>query len=233
MIMKLLITLTVMLVAATPGMAQVVTEKPAANRPKVETSYDSARDETTLRMSPMQISGNKGPYHSLHVTLAQRFPGRVPRTPETIDFELQTVLRARKLKIDLYVLFVIEGEKSFLTSNRWSVKRPVPGRPWVGERLVFRMPYSTLIKLGHAKQALIRMDGIDFELSDDHLRSFRAFAETIGRTAYNPARIQPVATARGSDKNNWALHTSRSLPLAVLTMNCRLTSSLLRQMSEY
>ncbi|MCM3872580.1 MAG: hypothetical protein ND895_18000, partial [Pyrinomonadaceae bacterium] len=162
--MRMLMLLTVMLVATAPGVAQIGTEEAVAKTPKIEATYDSGKDRTTVRMDPMQISGAKGRYHSLHLAPAYSFPGQVPRTPKIIDFELQTVVKARKLRVDLYVLFVIGGEKIFLSSNRWGVKKPVPGRPWVGERLVFRMPYETLLKLANAKQALIRMDGIDFEL---------------------------------------------------------------------
>ena len=78
-------------------------------------------------MAPMQISGDKGKYHSLHLAPAYSFPGRAPRTPEIIDFELQTVVKARQLKVDLYVLFLIDGEKIFLSSNRRGVKNPVAG----------------------------------------------------------------------------------------------------------
>ena len=133
---------------------QIGTEEGVAKTPKIETTYDSGKDKTTVRMNPMRISADKGRYHSLHLVPAYSFPGQVPRTPESIDFELQTVVKARKLRVDLYVLFVIGGEKIFLSSNRWAVKKPVPGRPWVGERLVFRMPYETLLKLANAKQAL-------------------------------------------------------------------------------
>lgn len=169
--MIILLLLLVMLATA-PGAAQE-----AGAIPQIETAYNSVQDKTTVRMSPMQISEDRGRYHSLHLAPAYSFPGQVPRTPEIIDFELQTVVKARKLKVDLYVLFVVDGEKIFLSSNRWGVKKPVPGRPWVGERLVFRMPYETLLKLANAKQASIRLDGIDFELSDDHLRALRLFTE--------------------------------------------------------
>ena len=169
--------LLLMLAVTASAQAQVGTEKAVAT-PAIETSYDSGKDKTTVRMSRMQISGDKGPYHSLHLAPAYSYPGQGPKTPEIIDFELQTVVKARKLRVDLYVLFVIDGEKIFLSSNRWSVKKPVPGRPWVGERLVFRMPYETLLKLANAKHASIRMADIDFELSNDHLRALRVFAET-------------------------------------------------------
>jgi hypothetical protein len=175
--MKILILLLVLLATTAPGRAQVGAEGLVANTPKIETSYNSGKDKTTVRMTPMQISGEKGRYHSLHLAPAYSFPGQVPRTPEIIDFELQTVVKARKLKVDLYVLFVIDGEKIFLSSNRWGIKKPIADRPWVGEHLVFRMPYKTLLKLANAKQTLIRLDGINFELSEDHRSALRAFAE--------------------------------------------------------
>jgi hypothetical protein len=177
--MRVWISLLVMLAATAPGTAQVGTDEATAKTPKIETSYNVGQDKTTVRMNRMQISGARGRYYSLHLAPAYSITGQVPRPPEIIDFELQTVVKARKLQVDLYVIFVIDGEKIFLSSNRWGVKRPVPGRPWVGERLVFRMPNETLLKLSHAKQALIRMDGIDFELNEDHLRALRAFAATM------------------------------------------------------
>lgn len=177
--MKILILLIVMLAVTVPALAQNGSEEAVVKAQKIETSYDSGKDKTTVRMTRMQISGEKDRYHSLHLAPAYSFSGQVPRTPEIIDFELQTVVKARQLKVDLYVLFVVDGEKIFLSSNRWGVKKPVAGRPWVAEHLVFRMPYETLLKLANAKQASIRMDGIDFELSEDHRSALRAFAETL------------------------------------------------------
>jgi hypothetical protein len=164
-----------------PGLAEIGDQEPIAKTPKIETTYDRTKDQTTVRMDPMQISGNKGKYHTVHLAPGYSFPGQAPGTPEIIDFELQTVVKARKLRVDLYVLFVIDGEEIFLSSNRWGVKRPVPGRPWVGERLVFRMPYQTLLSLAKAKHASIRMDGMDIELSAAHLRALRAFADTLSK----------------------------------------------------
>ena len=179
--MRSFVWLLVMLATNASGAAQVGTKEAVAKTPKIETTYDSNRDKTTVRMNRMKISGDKDRYQSIHLAPAYSFRGQVPQTPEIVDFEVQTVVKARKLKVDLYVLFVIDGEKIFLSSNRWAVKKPVPGRAWVGERLVFRMPCETLIKLANAKQASIRMDGIDFELRDDHLRALRAFAETLNK----------------------------------------------------
>lgn len=106
---------------------------------RVETTYDDKRDSTTVRLKPMQISGEKAQYRSVHIAPAFSYPGNELKKPVTIDFEVQTVVKT-KLKIDLYVVFILDGEKTFLSSGRSAVKRPVPGKRWIGERLVFRMP---------------------------------------------------------------------------------------------
>lgn len=145
---------------------------------KTETSYDAQLDKTTVRLAPVQISGENGKYHSLHMAPAFSYPGKEPRTPEIIDFELRTVVKGR-LDTDLYVVFVIDGEKVFLSSGRWGIKRPVPGRVWMGERLVFRMPYETFVKITKAKTLEIRFDDVRFSLSEEHLRMLRSFSDYI------------------------------------------------------
>lgn len=166
-----------LLTASALTLVQVSNGESVTQTSKVETSYDSVNNKTTVRMPPMKIADEKGLYHSIHLAPAYSYHGREPSKPEIIDFEVQTVVKARRLKVDLYVLFLIDGEKIFLSSNRRGVKNPLPGRRWVGERLVFRMPLETLVKLANAKQAMIRMDGLDFELSSDHLSALREFAE--------------------------------------------------------
>lgn len=151
---------------------------------KIETSYDAKSDRTTIRLAPVQISEENGKYRSLQMAPAFSYHGKEPRTPEIIDFELRTVVKGR-LDTDLYVLFVIDGEKVFLSSNRWAIKRPVPGRVWVGERLVFRMPYETFVKITKAKTLEIRFDDVRFSLSEEHLRMLRAFGDHM-RSSTNP-----------------------------------------------
>jgi hypothetical protein len=83
------------------------------------------------------------------------------------------------------VLFVIDGEKVFLSSSRAAIKRPVPGRVWLGERLLFRMPYETFVKITKARTFEIRFDGVRFSLSEDHLGKLRAFGNHM-RSETNP-----------------------------------------------
>ena len=132
-----------------------------------------------MRMLPVKLSGEKDKYYSLHMSPSFSYPGHTPAAPSIVDFELQTVVKGR-LRTDLYVVFVIDGETVFLSSNRWAVKRPIPGRVWMGERLVFRMPYKTLLKIAGAKKLEIKMDAVRFEVGETELQAIRDFAEKIG-----------------------------------------------------
>jgi hypothetical protein len=175
MLTKLLITLSLF-----PGAAPAQIFPPTAPIAsiqadlKVETSYDSDKDTTTVRLPPVQISGENGKYRSLQMAPAFSYSGKERRTPEIIDFELRTVVKGR-LDTDLYVLFLIDGKKVFLSSNRWAIKRPVPGRVWAGERLVFRMPYETFVKLTKAKTFAIRFDDVRIPVSEAQLEMLRGF----------------------------------------------------------
>lgn len=146
----------------------VVASRPA----KVEGTYDAEKDETTVRLAPVKISSGHGKYVSIHMSPYFKFPGRSLLTPEIINFELQTVVRGR-LSTDLYVVFIIDGKTSFLSSNRWAIKRPVPGRVWRGERLVFRMPYETYVKITEAKTFEIKFDGVAFPVGESQKEALR------------------------------------------------------------
>ena len=141
---------------------------------KTETTYDAEKDKTIIRLAPLQISGKNGKYLSLRMSPSFSFLGRQTVTPSIIDFELQTVVRGR-LRTDLYVLFVVDGEKIFLSSNRWAIKRPVPGRVWMGERLVFRMPYETYVKISKANSFEIKFDAITFPVGENEKQALRDF----------------------------------------------------------
>lgn len=142
-------------------------EQPA----KIETTYDEQKDKTTIKLAPVKI-GEAGKYHSIHMSPSFSFPARSPVTPAIVDFELQTVVKGR-LRTDLYVVFVIDGETVFLSSSRWAVKRPIPGRVWMGERLVFRMPYETFVRVTKAKTLAIKFDGVSFQVGEKEQLALR------------------------------------------------------------
>jgi len=141
---------------------------------KTETTYDAEKDKTIIRLAPMEISREQGKYVSLRMSPSFSFPGRQVVTPSIIDFELQTVVRGR-LRTDLYVVFMIDGEKVFLSSSRWAIKRPVPGRVWMGERLVFRMPYETFVKITKANSFEIKFDAVTFSVGETQKQALRDF----------------------------------------------------------
>lgn len=141
---------------------------------RVETAYDEAKDTTTIKLLPVRISEGQDKYVSLHMIPSFSFRGRSVTPPTYVDFELQTVVRGR-LKTDLYVVFMIDGAKVFLSSNRWAVKRPVPGRVWLGEHLVFRMPYEMFVRITKAKDVEIKFDAVVFSLGQSQQQALRDF----------------------------------------------------------
>jgi len=146
---------------------------------QISSSHDAAKDRTTVRLAPAQLSGEKANYHSLNFSIVYSYPGKTKRVPESLSLELLTVVKARKLDPDLYVAFLVDSEEIFLTSNRSAVMNPVPGKRWIGERLVFRLPYETFLKFARARRLAVRLDAVVFDFSDTHLRSLREFARTI------------------------------------------------------
>jgi len=125
-------------------------------RAQITTSYNAAKDQTTVRLAPAKISGDRAHYHSLNFSVFYSYPGKTKRIPEKLSLELLTVVKRRLLKVDLYVVFLVDGEEIFLPSSRAAIKNPVPGKRWVGERLEFHMPYQTFLKFARAKQLAVR-----------------------------------------------------------------------------
>ena len=146
---------------------------------QITASYDAPKDQTTVRLAPARISGERGKYHSLGFSVFYSYPGTNKRIPDTLSLELLTVVKARKLDPDLYVVFLVDGAEVFLSSNRSAVRNAVPGKRWIGERLVFRIPYETFLNFARARQLSVRMDGLVFDFAEHHLKSLRDFAGAI------------------------------------------------------
>lgn len=173
------LVLTFLLVAlATFTLATEAATQEIPTAVKIESNYDREKDKTTVSLLPVQISGEKDKYHSIHIAPSFSHPGRQFVKPEIIDFEVRTVVKT-KLKVDLYVVFVVDGETIFLSSNRSAVRNPVRGKRWISERLVFRMPYETFLKITRAKVIEIRMDGLRVPIEDAVLEEIRDFARRL------------------------------------------------------
>ena len=141
-----------------------------------ETVYDAQKDVTTVRLPFSRISSEKGLYHSLDFSVYFTYSGKAKQGPGSVNFELISVVKARKLNSDLYVVFVVDGEQVHFGSNRSAIPKPVKGRTWVGERMIFNIPLEKFEKLAGAKELAIKMGGTLFPLSDEARESLRAFA---------------------------------------------------------
>jgi hypothetical protein len=161
-------------VATTPISSGQEIRPVATQAATIAISYDSSKNRTTVKLAPVQVSGEQDKYHSLHMSPSFSFPGQQRVAPAIVDFELLTVVKGR-LRTDLYVVFLIDGETVFLSSNRSAIKRPVPGRVWVGERLVFRMPYETFVKVANAKDFQIKFDAVKFSVGETQKQALREF----------------------------------------------------------
>jgi hypothetical protein len=146
---------------------------------KAETIYDNQKDLTTVRSHSFQLARDKDLYHSLDFTLHYSYPGQVRRTPERVNFELVSVVKARRLNTDLYVVFLVDGKPIHFSSNRSAVRNPVPGRLWIGERMDFLVPYEDFLKMIAAEKVAIKMGSVVFEFSDEVRDSIKAFAEAF------------------------------------------------------
>jgi hypothetical protein len=147
-----------------------------------ETVYDVQKDLTTVRLPFSRISGEKDRYYSLDFSVYFTYSGKTKQPPESVNFELISVVKARKLNSDLYVVFVVDGEQMHFGSNRSAMPNPVKGRTWVGERIVFKIPLEKFDKLASAKELAIKMGSVVFPLNDEARESLRAFSREVNTT---------------------------------------------------
>lgn len=152
-----------------------------SNQQEIRTTYDLQKNLTTVRLPSTELSGEKDHYHSLSFSIDYSYPGKTPVLPERVNFELTSVVKTRRLNPDLYVVFVVDGNPIHFSSNRSAIRKPVPGRPWIGEKMVFLIPREDFLKLAAAEKLAIKMGGVTFEFSEELRDSVRLFAEGIKR----------------------------------------------------
>src|SRR5688572_4228662 len=136
---------------------------------QLQTVYDSQKNLTTVRLPSQKLSGPKDRYHSLSFSIYYEYSGQMPTQPERVSFELRSVVKARRLNTDLYVLFLTDGKPIHFGSNRSAIRNPVPGRSWIGEKMVFPMTREEFLKIAAAKTLAIKLGGVTFEFSNEML----------------------------------------------------------------
>lgn len=99
--------------------------------------------------------------------------------PERVHFELRSVVKARRLDTDLYVVFLLDGKPIHFGSNRSAIPKPVPGRVWIGEKMVFVMTREEFLQVAAAEKLAVKLGGVTFEFSDELRDKVRAVAGGI------------------------------------------------------
>lgn len=147
----------------------------------INVNYNLDTEVTTARLVRFRIADNNDRYHSLDLSAFYTYSRKSPQTDPKVELELYSVVKARTLNSDLYVVFVLDDKEVHFGSNRSAIRNPVPGRLWIGERMVFPIPLEDYRKLAAAKELAIKMGAVRFDLDEDARRSLKAFAETIKR----------------------------------------------------
>jgi hypothetical protein len=165
---RLLVTSLVVLIVVTAAAAQgKVTDT------EIVRDYDAVKDVTTVRLRPAKLSGPTDHYHSLTFSVAYAYAGKGAAQPKDFELELVSIVKARELNSDLYVLFVVNGEEIHFSSNRSAIPKPVQGKPWIGERTVFGLPREKYVKLAGAKKLSVKLGGVSFDFSEDQIADLR------------------------------------------------------------
>ena len=150
---------------------------------RIEISHDLVTEVVTARLIRFRVGDKKEHFHSLDLAAFYAFQGKNKQRDEVVKLELSSVVKTRKLNPDLYVVFIVDGREIHFPSNRSTVRNPIPGRFWVGERMVFSVPTEDFHKLAAAKELAIKMGSVRFDLDERALRALKVFGETIKKIA--------------------------------------------------
>lgn len=146
---------------------------------KIQTKYDPEKKQTAVVLPSMRIANDTDRYHSLDLSAFYTYSTELQSPPTHINLELKTVVKARKLNSDLYVVFVVDGKENHFSSNRSAIQKPVPGKRWVGERMVFNVPLESFRELASARQLVIRMGAVRFGIGEEQMGFLKLFADSI------------------------------------------------------
>jgi len=149
---------------------------------RLQTTYDPQKKENTIRVPSTKLAGPNDRYDSLTFSVYYSTLSMFPSPPQTVNFEIVSVVKARKLNPDLYVVFVVDGKEIHFSSNRSAIPKPAAGKPWVGERMVFLIPYEQFKTIAAAKTLAVKLGGVSFDFDDEMQRSIRAIARHIALT---------------------------------------------------
>ena len=145
----------------------------------IERNYDKDKDLSTERLGPIPLAKDDTLYHSLDFSLLHQYPGEKRTLAKEINFELVSVVKARRLNTDLYIVFLVDEKPIHFSSNRSAIPNPVPGRLWVGEKMTFAIPFEQFVKIAEAKKLGIKMGAKTFEFDVRGRAALLAFLDIL------------------------------------------------------
>ena len=167
-------------IVITTLIASLLAFAPPQNKFKpAEVVQDGFRINATLHLDSFPISGPKGRYQSLSFSVRYEHTTGTRATPDVVNFELVSVVKARKLDTDLTVLFLADGQEVHFSSSRSAIPKPVPGKPWIGERMVFHIPREEFLKWTEAENLGVKLGGMVFEFSQENRDAVREMARMM------------------------------------------------------
>ena len=171
--------IAVIVLSARASLADPLQQNVRPQEEQIQVQYDAEKDHTTVILPARRIVVDTEQYHSVDLSVFFSYTGATKRPPKEVKLELRTVVKARKLNSDLYVAFITDGTERHFSSNRSAILKPVPGRLWVGERMVFSIPTEDFRKLASAEQLIVGMGSARFAVDDSAMLALRSFAEQI------------------------------------------------------
>lgn len=145
----------------------------------IQTLYDKQKNVTTVLLPTTRISGEKDRYHSLDFSISYNYVGETKHLPDRVKVELISVVKARRLNTDLNVVFVLDGEEKHFGSSRSAILKPVPGRLWIGEQMIFSIPFSDFEKFASAERIGVKLGSVAFEFDNEARDLVREFSRAM------------------------------------------------------
>jgi hypothetical protein len=156
---------------------------------KIETSYDQAKEITTVRLMPMQVYGEPLASSNYMGSDEARFNASFTYSGRT--------LRAQPTRVLLSLISTSEDWKytdfrkltAFVDGKRlklgplervpsFTVNAPANSNSddYISQEIAISLPYKTFVRIANGKQVQIRMGPREFELGKNHLEALRDLA---------------------------------------------------------
>jgi hypothetical protein len=184
--------LAVVTTCATLGLAQDANTTPQrifTHNGKIETSYDQAKETTTVRLIPMQVNGeplassNYVGSDEARFNASFTYSGRTLRAqPKRVLLSLISTSENWKYTDFRKLTALVDGKRLKLGPLEhvpsFTVNAPANSHfdDYISQEIALSLPYETFLRIANGQQVQIRMGPREFELGQNHLEALRDLA---------------------------------------------------------